>query len=363
MMARREEAIKAMTPGARQVYHFREFLIRKYGNLVRGWVLLLDRDKSGAVSRKEFFQALAEVRFPGDANQLWRRLDKDHSGTISLCELAPKTVVEVADFKHWAKKVFGSMKEAFISMDTDRNGILSNEEFCNACVKYGFMNEKLKLVFQCLDLAGKGIVKSDEVRWLDKWDPPQYLYFKADEEAWLKLKAGLLRRYRGNPITAWRKCLDRDSSMRVNWTEFQNACRRLKTDLCVPAMWRALDANISGWVSIKEFDETAFHLVAGFKLWARSKFKTMAKMMEALDDSKSGDLTWREFHSAFTRLASVDGVDLTLSELEMLFQGLDIDGQRRIALDELIFLEEWDLELDLEEEQDFLTFKVHSSDR
>ena len=51
-----------MTPGARQIYLFREYVIRKYGNLIRGWVLLLDRDKSGSVTRKEFMQALMEVR-------------------------------------------------------------------------------------------------------------------------------------------------------------------------------------------------------------------------------------------------------------------------------------------------------------
>ena len=37
-----------------------------------------------------------EVHFPGDAGGLWRRLDKDHSGTITLSELAPKSADEVA---------------------------------------------------------------------------------------------------------------------------------------------------------------------------------------------------------------------------------------------------------------------------
>ena len=54
--------------------------------------------------------------------------------------------------------------------------------------------------------------------------------------------------------------------MRLNWMEFQNACRRFKTNLCVPAMWRALDGNLSGWVSIREFDERAFNLLGGFKV-------------------------------------------------------------------------------------------------
>merc|ERR1719460_1193863 len=65
--ARREAAVERMTPGAREVYRFREFLIRRFGNLVRGWVLVFDRDKSGTVSRKEFFTALNELQYKGDA--------------------------------------------------------------------------------------------------------------------------------------------------------------------------------------------------------------------------------------------------------------------------------------------------------
>jgi Ca2+-binding EF-hand superfamily protein len=347
-----------MTTGAKQVCFFREFLIRKYGNLIRGWVNLLDKDKSGAVSRKEFVQALLEVHFPGDAGGLWRRLDKDHSGTITLSELAPKSADEVADFKHWAKKTFGSMKEAFICMDADRNGVLSMEEFCMAAKKFGFTNNRLKLIFQCLDVNGRGTVKADEVRWLDKWDPPQYLYFDADKEAWVKFKDQLIARCRGNPITAWRKFLDRDSSMRVNWMEFYNACRRLKTTYTIPAMWRSVDENLSGWVSIKEFDDSAFNMLGGFKLWVKGRYRTMSRFMDAVDESKSGDLSWKEFQRAITSAINID-----VTRLQMLFEGLDMDGQRRIALDELAFLEDWKIELDMEEEQVFPHFGVQSDDQ
>merc|ERR1719456_497280 len=135
---RREEAVKRMTPGAREVYRFREFLIKKFGNLVRGWVLVFDRDKSGSVTRKEFFAALNEIKYKGDASTLWRRIDKDHSGTMTLSELAPKSSDEIADFKHWARRKYGGMKEALVAMDTDRSGKLNLAEFVKACVDNGF---------------------------------------------------------------------------------------------------------------------------------------------------------------------------------------------------------------------------------
>ena len=40
-------------------------------------------------------KAPREVGFPGDRDMLWRRLDKDHSGTITLSEVAPKSADEV----------------------------------------------------------------------------------------------------------------------------------------------------------------------------------------------------------------------------------------------------------------------------
>merc|ERR1719238_2282337 len=85
-LQRREELVKKMTPGAREVYRFREFLVKKYGNCVRAWATVFDKDRSGLTTRKEFFAALQEMAYPGDGQQLWKRIDKDHSGTMQLSE-------------------------------------------------------------------------------------------------------------------------------------------------------------------------------------------------------------------------------------------------------------------------------------
>merc|ERR1711904_524662 len=99
--------------------------------------------------------------------------------------------------------------------------------------------------------------------------------------------------------------------------EFYNACRRLKTHYVIPAMWRAVDENLSGWVSIKESDNEAFNMLGGFKLWVKSKFKNMSKFMDAVDESKSGDLSWKEFQRAFAMFDRGLSVDVT--QLQMLF--------------------------------------------
>merc|ERR1719473_407928 len=111
---------------------------------------------------------------------------------MTLTELAPKSADEVADFKHWARKKYGGLKDALYAMDSDRNGKLTFNEFRGACELYGFGSTHLKLIFQCMDTDGGGVIEAEEVKWLDKWDPPQYLYFEANEEQWDQFRKSLL---------------------------------------------------------------------------------------------------------------------------------------------------------------------------
>ena len=53
-LERREQMVMKMSPGAREIFRFREFVIRKYGNLVCVCGILCDPHKSASVTRKEF---------------------------------------------------------------------------------------------------------------------------------------------------------------------------------------------------------------------------------------------------------------------------------------------------------------------
>merc|ERR1719247_2197756 len=304
------------------------------------------------------------MKFQGDAATLWRRIDKDMSGTMTLSELAPKSSDELADFKHWARQTFGGMKEALIAMDRDHNGKLNMTEFTRACADHGFACRHLKLVFQCMDTDGAGTIESNEVKWLDKWDPPSFLYYEKDAAMWEKMKALVIEKNRNNAILAWRKALDKDSSMRMNYDEFLKAVKRLKLDPAtfVPgAMWRAVDRNLSGWVSLREFDQRSFELLGGLRCWSLAIFGSVSNMFHAIDSNGGGDVSWKEFSAKLVEFA--EKFDIILSEEDVLymFNGLDLDGQKRLTIDELEFLEKWDLALDLEEEHVFPVFRLWST--
>ena len=186
-------------------------------------------------------------------------------------------------------------------------------------------------------------------RWLDKWDPPGYLYADTDSVACERFKELLLGRYKDNAILAWRKGLDKDSSMRVNWAEFQSAYRRLKelSSASMPGIWRALDPSLCGYVSIENFDAYAFGLLGGFRLWALQNYGTMIDLMRAMDDGKEENaavisLTQKEFTKGIQELAERQLLQLSEEDLQYLYDGLDSSGEGLVSPDELLFLETWE---------------------
>merc|ERR1740121_1109086 len=77
------------------------------------------------------------------------------------------------------------------------------------------------------DGASTGSISQTELRFLDVWKPPAYLWEEPDSEAFDRFKQALLVKHNGNPLLAWRRALDKDSSMRVSYEEFLVQCKYL----------------------------------------------------------------------------------------------------------------------------------------
>jgi hypothetical protein len=126
-------------------------------------------------------------------------------------------------------------------------------------------------------------------------------------------------------------------------------------------MWRAVDRNLSGWVSLREFDQRAFELLGGLRCWSLSIFGSVENMFNAIDSNGGGDVTWKEFSAKLVEFADKFDIALDSDDVLYMFNGLDLDGQKRLTIDELEFLEKWDLALDLEEEHVFPSFRLWST--
>lgn len=162
------------------------------------------------------------------------------------------------------------------------------------------------------------------------------------------------------------------------------------------AAWAALDNNLSGFVSLREFDERSFDLIAALRRWGGKHFaekgshghhkasgtcvpfvKRMFRFMDRSNSEKVSDL---EFYYALrlpdgtreeqtvgtlgvvTDSKSWEGMlaaDIELSadeqerqdQLESLFEGLDIRQTKRLEISDLRFLDKWDIDADIAEEE------------
>merc|ERR1712176_135505 len=105
------------------------------------------------------------------------------------------------------------------------------------------------------DRSGKGSITEDELHFLDVWKPPAYLWGKPNYHAKQAFQNAILKRHADNPLLAWRKVLDTDGSMRVNYDEFALACRQLSQHGCTEAapscgltsLYVGFDDDHSGW--------------------------------------------------------------------------------------------------------------------
>jgi len=71
------------------------------------------------------------------------------------------------------------------------------------------------------------MISQEDLEWLDKWRPVDWVYAEPDPEALLQVKAMLQEKY-GHPLRAWRVLLDADDNNIVDWQEFKKACQKLK---------------------------------------------------------------------------------------------------------------------------------------
>merc|ERR1712032_1051779 len=134
--------------------------------------------------------------------------------------------------------------------------------------------------------------------------------------------------------------------MRVNWDEFVHACgimqrsnpdRVPQSEEELSRVWRAMDTDCSGWISLREFDRETFDAVAKFKRWAQRTHGRCVRAISHMDKNGSGTVTVWEFHEALKE----EG--LSRAAAELVFHGLDKGGDGNIEENDVRFLDRWDL--------------------
>lgn len=315
--------------------HFRAFLKQKHGSYIRAWRRVLDLDGSMSLQQPELFKACRQMGWSGDMRILWKALDKDDSGSTALEELDVKSSEQLALFQEFCNTKFGTSRELFRAFDRQQTKKLKLPDFVAACKQLGFVGDP-KLIFMGLDWDAKKYIVEDDIKFLDGWKPPSYLTADASEHAAQQFKNQLVKYYR-NYVKGWRQCLDKDNSNEVNWNEFQAACKRIRFGGDVAGAWRYMDDDLSGYITLKEIDSEAAHSLVDFRKWADKEFGSVRSAFEVFDQSRDNEVSFKEFRAACRAFGF-------RRNIKSLFDALDTDQQGLLSLDEVVFLDDWEVE-------------------
>jgi hypothetical protein len=239
----------------------RVFLTDKYGNMLKAWKEGLDIDGNFRVDEHEWLERLKEIGFDGDAAYLFRLLKPRARHYLTL-----------EDFDHHATLAQFRGDETMMTMEK-----LEREP-----LKMSF-DERQQSTFM--------------LRWKKQLSKDKMDRFKARDAALQSADIGahdlqgfkrlLIRRF-GSIYRAWRKGLDTSGDNKLSFVEFTDACRAIGYAGSSKKLWRELDDDDSGVISLEELDPEIFMLVQNFYERMYAKFnKNMIRAWVHLDPKKT----------------------------------------------------------------------------
>eukprot|EP00747_Dinoflagellata_sp_TGD_P031757 gnl/TRDRNA2_/TRDRNA2_135537_c0_seq1.p1 gnl/TRDRNA2_/TRDRNA2_135537_c0~~gnl/TRDRNA2_/TRDRNA2_135537_c0_seq1.p1 ORF type:complete len:763 (-),score=108.91 gnl/TRDRNA2_/TRDRNA2_135537_c0_seq1:96-2384(-) len=324
---------------AQAVQKFKDLLRRKYGNMVRACRLVLSHSDTMIISKSKFLKACVGLGWKGDARNLWKALDTDDSGSVSVDELDPNGAEAFAHFQAFIRQEWGCADSAFRAIDKDGNGRIRKAEFVSKMSKFGYAECWSDSIFQGLDIHQQDFVVADNMFFLDKWKPLGFLAAKPNEEAAHQLKQLLLKQYKGF-LKAWRVLLDRDGSNRCSWWEFVAACKKLGWPGDVPGAWRVFDDDCSGFIAFHEMDPISSMSLLAFKQWCDREFGLVKCAFEVFEKDAAGEVNYLAWKTC-CRIYGFEG------KVRSLFQTLDVEGHGVLTLKEVAFLDDMEFGEDL----------------
>lgn len=317
---------------------FKTILKQTYGSYIRAWRKVLSPSDSMVLQRPQFFLALSEMGWATDARRLWKALgkgtggfNKEEASYISIDELDPKGAETLAHFWMWTGQHFGDAAAAFRELDRSNRKSVQCHEFVEVLSELGF-TKPCKRLFH--DLSRHSNLVVEDLLFLDRWKPREFLLATPNQSAVDQFKTLLLSKYRSH-LKAWRWILDTDNSNRCDWQEFQLACsKHVQFVGDVPGAWRALDKDLSGFITLAEIDHLSHECLKSFKEWATREFGSVKSAFKVFDVNGSSQVSSYEFKRS-CRIYDFDG------DANAIFRALDVERNYSLSIDDLSFLDEW----------------------
>lgn len=325
----------------RLLSEFHGYMLHNYGSLVRAWRLGLDVENRGQLCFNEFCESCKRIGFRGRLRTLWKQLDSESVGYITLATLDPQTQAALDDLRSFLEENYRTIDDAWERViDIRRAGRVARDAFVDASrEKLGWQGDALR-VFHCLDLTQSGLTV-DQMEFIGmrrrvigtKSAKEKILERQAKDrkeaDAMLANFCGFLVRSHGNLVRAWRRVMDPDGDGKLQFTEFCARCRDISFQGNLKALWLALDDDDTGIVELAELDPEGFVYLQEFERLLAIFFDDLdSAWYTMLDNDQSGRCSLDEFQDACHQLGYV-------RKSEQLYQYLDVTGIGFLTLDQL----------------------------
>eukprot|EP00747_Dinoflagellata_sp_TGD_P027280 gnl/TRDRNA2_/TRDRNA2_132519_c0_seq1.p1 gnl/TRDRNA2_/TRDRNA2_132519_c0~~gnl/TRDRNA2_/TRDRNA2_132519_c0_seq1.p1 ORF type:complete len:1424 (-),score=306.60 gnl/TRDRNA2_/TRDRNA2_132519_c0_seq1:173-3874(-) len=318
------ENIGKFTVGLSTAEGFKRAMRKRCGSLLGAWRYHLDLDGNGKLSPGEFGQALHRLGITANIKQLWSELDVSKSGYICFEDFDPEAHAMLSEFKTKITQEYGNMLLGWMkAIDHGGTGCVDEAQFLKCCEKIGYTGNAKKLFrlmkpevgrhfitlldidvsahnalvrgdFRMITEEGVGTVQKRPLEMTfdernqagfffqirKAWDASEREEFaKACRTARMPEKMQTLeefdrlciRKY-GTLMNAWRQCLDADGNGKLTFNELCNGARYLGYGGDLQKLWRSLDTDNSGSITIREIDAKADDLVKCFMLLIKERF-------------------------------------------------------------------------------------------
>lgn len=349
----------------------RTMMLTRYGTMLAAWRQLLDPQEKGKISFSELCEAMRFIGYSGNLKAAWVELDPDLTGYFTLKELDPKVDAIIKDYKELVRQKHGNLVNGWVQeMDKDGVGRCTEATFVDHCKNIGCTADARELFHmlqtdpKCKFLnirdwdirASRALFRGDTGMLTEELhaDPtalsspkacPTTLSFNERQESsfhhkWVSFNSSMdlldlstshkehreadvgaddlktfkmnLKRKYGTLASAWRLGLDPEGLSQLPFNEFASVLRIQGYSGNVRRLWRDLDPDNVGYITMANFDPEADALLGSFRAQLVQRYGDIITAWQVgIDPNKVGRLEEADFCSRCKRL----GLDINVKQL------------------------------------------------
>ncbi|CAE7258966.1 Tmtc4 [Symbiodinium sp. CCMP2456] len=158
--------------GRRQARMLRKVLTRLEGSVLRAWRKAFDAEGDGRINEFQFVRLCRQVKFLGDPCLVFRFLDDDSSGELTLEEVHKEQNDLWAAFVDFCAESFAGSLDMIQKLNGGGERKVSSQQFQEGLHRYGWTGGYELLLFDAVDLGGDGFIESGDLKWLDIQQKP-----------------------------------------------------------------------------------------------------------------------------------------------------------------------------------------------